>query len=170
MCYGFVSWEVFYQPLASQICETGNKRGLSAPWLPVIAASPQDTFSWPPWSVFSNFPLDGRGHLKPSLPGSKLHFIYEHCVRSLPALCVHPRFQTGSRGCWETLFGFVRAFERLRGEENYSFIMRFAKWSLRSCDITHRPAKLRGNGASWQTSRQRLIARGWCGPLSEMVP
>lgn len=33
----------------------------------------------------------------------------------------------GSRECWEILFGSVGAFERVREEENYSFIARFAK-------------------------------------------
>lgn len=44
-------------------------------------------------------------------------------------LCVSfPVFlNRGSKGCRETLFGFVRAFQRVRGEENYSFIARFAK-------------------------------------------
>ena len=67
-------------------------------------------------------------------------------------LCVSfPMFlNRGSKGCWETLFGFVRAFERVRGEENYSFIVSFAKWSLRSCDITHRPRQ-----AAW---KRRVLA------------
>lgn len=124
-----------------------------------------------PSVCFLQPPIEWKGHLKPSLPSSKLCFIYSYPVRSFQVLCVRPVFlNRGSRGCWEMFFGFVRALERVRGEESYSFVVRFAKWALRSCDITRRPAKLHGNGVSWQTSRQRLIARGWCGPPWEMAP
>lgn len=55
--------------------------------------------------------------------------IWEHWV-----LC-HPRVLRVEKGMLETLLSSLRVFEKER--ENYSFIIRFAKWSLRKCDIIH---------------------------------
>lgn len=49
-------------------------------------------------------------------------------------LC-HPHVLRVEKGMLETLLGSVGLFEKER--ENYSFIIRFAKWSLRKCDIIH---------------------------------
>lgn len=69
-------------------------------------------------------------------------------------MCVSPMFPSRrSRESWEVVFGSVGAFERGRGEENYFFIVRFAKWSLRSCDIIQTLCQAGWNGSSWQTSR-----------------
>lgn len=46
--------------------------------------------------IFSNFPLEGKSHLKSLLPGCKFCFIDQFCGRRLPVLCVSLVFLNGA--------------------------------------------------------------------------